>query len=267
MKRFLKILEIIAWIALAGGLLTLLGFTLMEHNERTCKTFTINIDYGKADILVTEDDIYDLVRKSGHLLKGEPVKFINCESIESSIRKQPYVADANAYLTIDGNVVINVLQRQPILRIFNQKGESFYLDGTGHLLPLNPDFSARVLVANGFIPEPYSKMVNYLQDTVRKNDSVLYRSVMINLYSVATFIMKDRFLKALIEEIYVDKNGEFELLPKVGNQVILFGTAENMNDKFELLCIFYKKGLSITGWQRYNMINIKFRNQIICSKI
>ena len=267
MKKFLKILEIVAWIILAGGLFTLLGFSYAEHNTKTCQQYTIHIDYGNADILVTKNDIYDIVRKAGHLLKGQPIKYINCEKIESSIRKQPYVADAEVYLTIEGNVEINVVQRQPILRIFNQKGESFYLDGTGHLLPLNPDFSARVLVANGNIPESYSKSVNYLQDSIRQKDSLLNKSVMNNLYTLGMFIMKDRFLKALVEEIYVDKNGEFELLPKLENQIILFGTAENMNDKFERLLIFYKKGLSVTGWRRYNVINIKFRNQIICSKI
>jgi len=146
-------------------------------------------------------------------------------------------------------------------------GESFYLDGTGHLLPLNPDFSARVMVANGNIPEPYSKSVNYLEDSIRQKDSILYKSVMNNLFTLGMFIMKDNFLKALIEEVYVDKNGEFELIPKLGNQLIIFGTTENMNDKFERLLIFYKKGLSITGWQRYNVINIKFKNQVICSKI
>ncbi len=88
-----------------------------------------------------------------------------------------------------------------------------------------------------------------------------------NLYRLGMFIMKNDFLKALIEEVYVNKNGEFELIPRLRNQLIIFGTTENMNEKFERLMIFYKKGLSITGWQRYNVINIKFRNQVICSKI
>jgi cell division protein FtsQ len=267
MKKFLKILTIALWIILAGGLFTLLGFSYVEHNAKSCQKYTINIDYGNADILVTNNDIYNLIRQTGHILKGQAIRYINAEKIESSIKKQPYVANANVYMTIDGNVEINVVQRQPILRIFNQKGESFYLDGTGHLLPLNPDFSARVLVANGNIPESLSKSVNYSEDSIRQKDSLLYRSVINNLYTLGMFIMKDHFLKALIEEIYVDKNGEFELIPKLGNQIILFGTAENVKDKFERLLVFYKKGLSITGWQKYNVINIKFRNQVICSKI
>jgi cell division protein FtsQ len=124
-----------------------------------------------------------------------------------------------------------------------------------------------MLVANGNIPESYSKSANYLQDSIRQKDSLLYNSVMNNLFTLGMFIMKNDFLKALIEEVYVNKNGEFELIPRLKNQLIIFGTTENMNDKFERLMIFYKKGLSITGWQRYNVINIKFKNQVICSKI
>jgi cell division protein FtsQ len=267
MKKFLKILEIAVWVILSGGLFTLLGFSVAEHDSRVCRQYTINIDYGNADILVTKNDIYGIVKQSGHILKGQAIRYINAEKIESSIKKQPYVADANVFVTIEGDVEIQVVQRQPILRIFNQMGESFYLDGTGHLLPLNPDFSARVMVANGYIPEPYSKSANYLQDSIRQKDSLLCKSVMNNLFTLGMFIMKDEFLKALIEEVYVDKCGEFELIPKLGNQLIIFGTAENMDDKFKRLIIFYKKGLSITGWQKYNVINIKFRNQVICSKI
>ena len=75
-----------------------------------------------------------------------------------------------------------------------------------------------------------------------------------------------QYLKALIEQIYVEKNGEFQLIPKFNDQVIIFGTTENIKDKFARLLIFYKQGLSITGWNRYNMINIKYKNQVVCSK-
>jgi cell division protein FtsQ len=267
MKRFLKILEIVAWTLLTGGLLALLGFSFTEHESTVCRQYSISIDYGNADILVTKNDIYNIVKQSGHILKGQAIRYISADKIESSIKKQPYVANANVYMTMEGDVEINVIQRQPILRIFNQKGESFYLDGKGQLLPLNPDFSARVMIANGDIPESYSKSVNYLQDSIHQKDSLLYKSVMNNLYALGIFIMKDDFLKALIEEVYVDRNGEFELIPRLGNQIIIFGTTDNMKEKFKRLYLFYKRGLSITGWQKYNVINIKFKNQVICSKI
>ena len=267
MKKFLKIFEIAAWVLMTGGLFALLGFTAIEHNNEVCKKYIIRVDYGKADVLVTEGDIYTVVKATGNLLKGQHLGSIDFERIEREIKRQSYVADAEAYMTLDGVVEIDVVQRQPILRIFNEKGESFYLDGLGNLMPLNPAFSARVLVATGSIMEPFSKKVCYLTDSVRKKDSMEYHSVMNNLYKLSAFITKDKFLKAQIEQIYVDPNGEFELIPRVGTHIILMGRADNLEDKFERLFVFYRMGLSKTGWSRYNIINIKFKNQVVCSKI
>jgi cell division protein FtsQ len=267
MKKFLKILEIAAWALMTGGLFVLLGFTAIEHNNEVCKKYIIRVDYGKADVLVTEGDIYTVVKGTGNLLKGQHLGSIDFERIEREIKRQSYVADAEVYMTLDGVVEIDVVQRQPILRIFNEKGESYYLDGLGNLMPLNPAFSARVLVATGSIPEPFSKKSCYLKDSVRKKDSIEYHSVMNNLYKLSAFITRDKFLKAQIEQIYVDVNGEFELIPRVGIHTILMGRADNLEDKFERLFVFYRMGLSKTGWNRYNIINIKFKNQVVCSKI
>jgi cell division protein FtsQ len=266
-KKLIKILLVFLWTVLALGFLTLVGFTYLEHNDQSCRAYHIRIDYGNADTLITQADIYDLIKKTGNMLKGQRLGNIDAEVIERELRHQPYVAHAEVFLTLDGIAEIQVLQSQPILRIFNRSGESFYLDGLGHLLPLNPSFSARVMVATGFIDEQFSKKVNYLQDSVRRRDSSEFRSVMINLYTLSTYILKNRFLRAQIEQIYVDELGEFQLIPRVGNHIIVFGPPEDMEYKFERLYAFYKYGLSRTGWKRYNVISIKFRNQVVCSKI
>jgi len=267
MKKFLKIAEIIAWILLAGGLGTLVGFTNNEHNLIICRQYSINIDWGTADVLVTKDDIYNVVKQTGQPLKGQSIGYIDAERIESTLKKQPYITNANVFITIDGKVVIDVTQSQPVLRIFNQKGESFYLDALGHLLPLNPAFSARVIVANGFIDEPYSRKADYLQDSIKMKDSLEFHSVVNHLLKLSLYIQKDQFLKALIEQIYVDKNGEIELIPRIGNQTILFGNVENIPEKFNRLKVFYLMGLNKTGWNKYNVINIKFKNQVIGTKL
>lgn len=267
MRSFLKILEITSWVLLISGLITLLGFTTIEHNSKICKKYVIKIDYGKADVLITELDIYSIIKSTGNLLKGQELGSIDFERIEREIKRQSYVANAQAYMNLDGVVEIDVIQRQPILRIFNEKGESYYLDGLGNLLPLNPAFTARVLVASGFIPESFSTKGCFLIDSIKKKDSLEYHSVINHLYKLSTFIIKDKFLKAQIEQIWVDSKGEFELIPRVGNHTILLGGVNDLEDKFERLFVFYRMGLSKTGWTRYNIINIKFKNQVVCSKI
>lgn len=255
------------WVVLTAGLFTLLGYTNEEHNNVICKKVIIRIDYGKSDTLISQRDILDILKLTGNRLKDQSIGYINFEKIEKEVRKQPYVAHAEVYSSLEGIVEIEVVQRQPLLRIFNQKNESYYLDANGNVLPVNPAFSARVLVANGFIPEPYIKNINYSQDSVRKKDSSLYRSTIVNLYKVSRYIMNNKFLKAQIEQVYVDKSGEFELFPRVGNHIIVFGNAEDIEKKFERLQIFYKCGLNKTGWNKYNVINIKYQNQVVCTKI
>jgi cell division protein FtsQ len=255
------------WVVLAGGLFTLLGYTIEEHNETLCKKVIIRIDYGPSDTLISQKDILDILHQSGNKLKGQSIGYINFEKIEKELGRQPYVQHTQVYNSLDGVVEIDIVQRQPILRIFNVKNESFYLDVNGNVLPVNPAFSARVLVANGYITEPYGRNINYSKDSIRKKDSMLYRSTIVNLYKVARYIMNNKFLKAQIEQVYVDKTGELELFPRVGNHIIVFGNAEDMEKKFERLVIFYKNGLSKTGWNKYNVINIKYQNQVVCSKI
>lgn len=266
-KKLLKLLYILMWVVLTAGLFALLGYAIEEHNYTVCKQVIIRIDYGKSDTLISKRDIFDLLKQTGNRLKGESLGYINFEKIEKELGKQPYVAHAEVYNSLDGVVEIDILQRQPILRIYNQKNETFYLDVNGNVLPVNPAFSARVLVANGMIPEPYIRYINYSQDSIRKKDSILYRSTIVNLFNVARYIINNKFLKVQIEQVYVDKSGEFELYPRVGNHIIVFGNADDIEKKFERLQIFYKYGLSKTGWDKYNIINIKYQNQVVCSKI
>ncbi|MDP4282222.1 MAG: hypothetical protein Q8867_08750 [Bacteroidota bacterium] len=266
MKKVLKILIVLLWIALTGGLIYFTGFANIEHDKVVCNRYDIQIDYGNADTLVTSNDIYDLVKRTGNLLKGQKTGNIDIEKIEREIRRQPYVADVNAFMHLNGDVEIRIIQRQPILRIFNHYGESYYLDGQGRLLPLNPAFTTRVLVATGFIPESFSKTVNYKTDSIQEHDSTDYNGVMNHLYRISIAILKNSFLKAQIEQIYVTEDGNFELIPVVGRHVIYLGDAQNLEEKFDKLIVFYKMGLNKIGWNKYNFININYKNQVVCSK-
>jgi cell division protein FtsQ len=86
------------------------------------------------------------------------------------------------------------------------------------------------------------------------------------LFKIATYVDKDAFWKAQIEQIFVTAESEYLLIPKIGDHTIVFGTAENMEEKFEKLLLFYKEGLSRVGWEQYKSINVKFKNQVVCTK-
>jgi len=267
MKRFLKILKIVVWVLLVAGAGTLVGFVENEQFRRVCRQVDIRIDYGAADVLVTRQDVDSIVLKTAGMLTGKPLGYINTRAIELAIKSNPYVARVSVYENNAGVLFIDIWQREPILRIINRKFESFYLDESGSLLPVNPNFSARVLVANGTIDDSYIRNPNYRVNILALSDSVFYDSLLTNLYRLTMYINRDPFLKAQITQVYVNDLGEFELMPRIGNHIILLGKAEDLDEKFRKLIAFYRYGLNNIGWNKYNVLSIKYKNQVVCSKI
>ena len=84
---------------------------------------------------------------------------------------------------------------------------------------------------------------------------------------LARYINKDDFWSAQIEQLYVNENGDIELIPRVGNQKIIFGDATQMKEKFNKLFILYTKGFDKTGWNNYSAINLKFNDQVVCTRV
>ena len=78
------------------------------------------------------------------------------------------------------------------------------------------------------------------------------------------FLNENPFWSAMIEQIYVEKNGDIILSPKVGKLKIIFGAPENIEIKFRKLLAFYKNIAPEKGWERYNEVNLKYRGQIVC---
>lgn len=267
MKKFFKILKVSAWTLVIIGAIALIGYSETSHFNRRCNAVRITIDYGSADILVTKGDIDSIVRKTAGILHGKPLGIIHSGAIEKAVRSQPYVSKVSVYEGIKGELFIDIKQREPILRVLNNKYESFYIDDAGALLPINPKYSANVLVANGCITDSYRKNPGYSVDIMALSDSIYTDSVITGLYRLAKYISHHKFLKSQIGQIYVNDYQEFELIPRIGDHVILLGKAQGLDQKFRKLYAFYRLGLNKTGWEKYNVINIKYKDQVVCSKI
>ena len=151
MKKFLKILQITVWALLVAGAVAIVVLAEITHLAQPCKKLVINIDYGAADMLITKKEVDSIILKTAGMVKGRQVSTINTGAIEGAIGRQSYVAGVKVYGTNEGSLFVQIRQREPLLRIINRKYESFYLDESGALLPPSPNFSARVLVANGEI--------------------------------------------------------------------------------------------------------------------
>ena len=59
---------------------------------------------------------------------------------------------------------------------------------------------------------------------------------------------------------------EVELVPRSGDHRILFGRIEQVDLKLEKLLRFYRSGLTSIGWDVYRIIDIRYKDQIVCKR-
>lgn len=267
MQVFKKILRITFWVLLVAGFTTLFAFVQKQEDELLCSKLNITIlrDTLRENYFVEEDDIRDLIAQRFGQIENAPVKKVDVNYLERLMYTNPWIAHAEVYQSIDGTVDIEIEQRQAILRIINSAGESYYVDTQGRLMLWSADYTSRILIASGNIPDKYSD--KYVARPVEiNNDTLKTPSLLGDLYTMAKFILADEFWSAHIEQIYVNANEEIELVPKVGNHKIIFGGADEMAEKFWKLKVFYQEGLNYIGWENYHTLNLKFKDQVVCSK-
>ena len=244
-----------------------MGFVNKEQDLLLCKSLDIKVNHDDDLYFLNKMDIAQLIYKKGDSIVGQPKSTVNIPAIKHALSSHSDIANAEVYITIDGRLKVEVKQRKPVLRVFNITGDSYYLDDAGQLMPLSDKYTAKVLVANGNIPEAYAASYRCSMAEIAKDTEKRKSTMLDELYAMAVYIDADEFWKAQIQQIYINSENDMEIVPTVGDQKIIFGDTVAMEEKFKKLLTFYQQGLNTTGWwKKYSTINLKFRNQIVCTK-
>jgi cell division protein FtsQ len=250
-KRIWKYLLIgFAWVISLGGLIVLMSFIEIKKSEVICTS--VNVYIPGNQYFIDRQEVNHILLVNNRPLIGRRMDDINIYALENKLKANPFIEYAKVYAEMDGTINVEISQRQPILRLLNRFDQDFYVDQHGLKIPLSANFTARVLVANGYIDELFANRVDTLHTAMARE-----------LFKTADYIRKDSLWDAQIAQIYVNQDHEIELIPRVGNNRILLGDADSLSTKFNNLLVFYKKALSKTGWDTYKIINIKYANQVI----
>ncbi len=236
------------------------GFSDSRQSRMECNEVIISILDTLGQSFVEPEDIQLIVLNKFGELKGQKLSSINISLLEKIIDNNPFVADAEVFSSVDGKLNIEVLQRRPVVRVVNFNEESFYIDDQGIFMPLSEKYTARVPVANGYIFNREAERLVKAITNDTSNTTIRY------VYDVAHFVSQDDFWSAQIEQIYVNAGGDIELIPRVGRHTIILGDGKDIQEKFDRLFLFYTEGLSKTGWDKFKTINLKFKDQVVCTK-
>ena len=246
-----NILTILLWCTIGMGGIVLLVAAVRSKNVKTCKGVEIEISGVSNNFFIDQEDVLNIIKNYvGSKPEGRTISAFNLRDIEQNLEQDVWIK--NAELFFDNNEIlrVNVDEREPVARIFSGDGESFYVDSSLKILPLSQKFSARLPVFTGFTHRSV-----YLS----KADSSLLNDII----KISMMMQGDSFLMAMIEQVDITPQRYFEMMPKIGNQLIVFGDAADAAEKFNKLKLFYKQVITTAGWSRYSVINLQYKNQVV----
>jgi len=245
MKPALKyiLISIFALLVLGYLVFSLWHFS-GSNKELVCKELDIELEDSLNVQLINQSEIALILDQKDLNPIGKTIKHIQTELIEETLRKNPMVKWVECYKTPSGIVHIKVLQRSPKFRVVGLG--SYYIDIDRKIMPVSTNYAAYVPVVSGRV-------------TVSMATG--------KLFDFVTYLEENPFWNAQIEQIFVRDDLKIELVPRVGDAIIVLGTLDNFEAKLNKLHKLYVKGFNIIGWNRYKIIDLQYKDQVVCDKI
>ena len=162
--------------------------------------------------------------------------------LEKLVESHPAIKNVEVFSNQKGEIKIRVQQKKAIARV-KSSTDDYFLDEYG-LEMLNPDNCTQQLIV--------------FTGDISNNDHK-------EIFSLINTINLSEFWSAQITQVHFEDD-DVILIPRVGNQKIKVGNLRNIYEKLDKLYHFYKVIIPTKGWEFYKEINLKYNNQIVCTK-
>lgn len=245
---FKAVIKILLFLLIVAIITLSLSFSSNKLSGVKCEEVKVVI-HKDSPRFMDEEEIAAIVTKNN--LLNMQMDSINTEKLEEQLKEATAIKNAEIFRHIDadglnfkGRLVVEVEQREPLFRVISGT-KDFYMDKEGVSISGNQKYSAHVLLVTGSVDEEFARE---------------------SLLPLITFIKSNDFWEAQIKQIYVEDNKELILTPLIGDQRIEFGKPEDFQIKFRNLKALYEQEFPEIGWNYYKTINLKYNNQVVCTK-
>ena len=253
MKQWQKIAIRIIWSIAAAGLIVLFVVSWKAKSAKQLTNIQVELVGESAQALFMDEISIRVILNEQGVQVGMPIEKINLTQLEQFIEKTEWVKNAEFFINNKLVLEVKIEQRIPIARIFTASGASFYIDNEGWRLPLKQLTVLNLPVFTGFPTD---------QPKLSKPDSTLLKEILF----FAKTIQKDSFFMAQVAQVNVEPNGTFQMVPTLGDHLVLLGSTAQLEDKLNRLFTFYKKVWLVSGVNAYQYIDCRFDHQVVALK-
>ena len=283
MRRFWPIVfSVVGWVAILAYLIVAGRHCAHKKDDVRVSRMRIVVRDSARLQLVTSAMVRGWLEGEGIKTRDLSLREIETSRIRQAIEKHIFVRHATVFTDLDGTLNIELSQRRPVVRVEMSNGYRFFLSDDGYVLPLQErgQDPVRVPIVTGAFSLPFAPgYVGSLDEAVsdkQKKISENYR-FLLKLINFVAFIEDDDFWRAEIVQIIVREGSasvgdpawqepQVEFVPRAGNHIVVLGDLEDVPVKLDKLLSFYRHALAYEGWSGPKIINLKYRNQVICTK-
>jgi cell division protein FtsQ len=220
-------------------------------DSETVKDVAIHIQNNRKYHVVEEDQIRTLAIENKYAdITHTPMAKLDIHAMEQTIMADPWVEYAQVYIDNERVLHLYVTERVPVARVFQEDSRSFYLDSTMSIMPL----SDKILY--------YTTVVTNVPPLSMDSAGLAMKKSIVTL---SRKLQSDSFWNAQISHVVVDSGLSFTLIPLLGDQKIVLGDLDRLNEKLGNLFAFYKNVSNRIGWDKYEQLDLRFKGQIIAS--
>jgi len=220
----------------------LYSFTSSRNLHRKLKKSEV-IFVGENSNFIKQETVNKLLIENKSDVRSIAKEDLNLNKLENSINKHPMVEKSDVFVTVDGVLMVEVKQRTPIGRVFDDLG-SFYIDYEGNSMPLSEVNTARVPLVSGEITNKNRKRIS---EVLKK-------------------IYDDDFLKKNIIGVQVLPGDDLLMTNRNFDYQIEFGKIVNVEKKFKNYKAFFQKAVLDSTLYKYKRINLRFTQQVVCTR-
>lgn len=252
-----KVKIISHWVLGIVAIVWLSAYTSSKVDDFICKHIEVQF-VGKAEgqYLLSSKDVLNTIYDNDFIIVGKQIGELDYDSIETCLEKLSHVKNATVYSDYKGQLVVKILEPEPLLRFLPNRGySSFIMDDEGNILPTSKNYSPSIPVITGYVGDLAKGDLNPQRMRFRAD-----------MYQYGLFLRDHPFWSAQIQQTNVDEKSDLQLVPRVGYHNIELGKIPNFKKKFSKLKIFYTEGLRYTGWNKYSVIDLRYEGQIVCTK-
>ncbi len=253
------LMKILTAVTGAFVLLTPL-FISLGNEEAVCDGVVISLADSARHQFVTEDDLMRLIMSTGIRVTGAKMSEVPLTTLEKKIKTYKELRVAEVYFSADKKMHVYADQREPVMRVVASYGGDFFIDREGVIMRRHNLYTPHLhIIEIDMVFNPEQMTGKNIYDSEKTEN-------LARAFELVNYIRSHSFWNSMIDYLSMSRDGRVVMVPRVGNHTILLGSAENYEEKLNNLLVFYREAMPVAGWDRYKVVNIEYKGQVVCQR-